>query len=84
MRPFIVVFNIPHPKKNWNIWIAPIKHLDSQNGLSTPDDQNTQLANKSLFGWKITSVQSSSKPASSVKHLVMPLGKRMILLKQDQ
>ena len=32
----------------------------------------------------MTSVQSSSKPASSVKHLVMPLSKRVILLKQDQ
>ena len=29
-------------------------------------------------------MQSSSKPASSVKHLVMPLSKRVILLRQDQ
>ena len=86
MRPLNGVFNLPHPKKNWNIRIAAIKYLDLQHGLSTPDDQkqNTQQTNKSLFGWRITSVQSSSKPASSVKHLVMPLSKRVILLRQDQ
>ena len=54
MRPLNGVFNLPHPKKNWNIRIATIKYLDLQHGLSTPDDQkqNTQQTNMSLFGWK--------------------------------
>ena len=68
-------FNLPHTQQNRNIWIATIKHLiqDFHFVLFFNFSCFQNIVDPLQMKMWCTSVQSSSNPVSSARHLLIPL-----------